>query len=305
MKSKLLFLLFLIFSLTSCSFDKMFLIPDKIEPEHTQKIIIRQAERIELDVNFSGTNYQPIISKDNMPFDLGYQIESVLFESTSGNILNGWLMKPTEPTETKAGILFLHGNAGSILNHFTLAHPLVKKGFQVFLFDYSGFGLSEGKATRKNVLKDAQSALDYIISRNEFKNLPLVIYGQSLGGNLAAVLGSRNRDKADAMVIEGAFSSHDDVAAHVTGLGFIARLFVREMYASEKAIKIWEKPLLVIHSTEDATVPYFMGETIFNNACEPKSFYAIDKPHICGPIYYTDSISNKIIKMINQDFLNR
>ena len=59
----------------------------------------------------------------------------------------------------------------------------MKFGFQIFLFDYSGYGFSEGKATRENIIKDATSALSYIINSDNIQNNKIVVYGHSLGGN--------------------------------------------------------------------------------------------------------------------------
>jgi len=280
----------------SCSFNKAFLQPTVFPQNITFAKQPTSKKNDTLVVLFSGATHQPTFTinrKDTLK--MNYTIESVNFKSADGNILNGWFLKPKN-AKAKITILHLHGNAGCLLDQYRAIAPLVKDTFQIFMFDYSGFGFSNGKPTRKNVLIDANSALDYLESRADVKNTKIVIYGQSLGGNLAPVLASERQNEIDGLVTEGAFSSHKDIAAHEVPI--LGRLFVKQGYSAKKAIRNFHKPYLLIHSREDKTVPFYMSKIIFKNANEPKEFYAIDKCHICGPTYYADSISIKIKNML-------
>ena len=215
MTHKILLLLFTITFLTSCSLNKMYLEPTKV-PAGAKKLTMKSATDTTL-VLFSEDNYQPTFlknGKDTIHFD--FTIESVLFESSNGNKLNAWLLKPKNEIPSIT-LLHFHGNAGFLISQYQAITPLIKHGFQIFMFDYSGFGFSEGKATRKNVLIDANSALSYVKNRPDIKNTKLVIYGQSLGGHLAAVVAEQRQSDIDGLVIEGAFSSHKDIAAETAG----------------------------------------------------------------------------------------
>lgn len=278
--------------LSACAFDKMFLFPDKLLPDKTYTIYLRGEEKDSILLKYNNDSSLAEISNAQP-----YSIENVFFTNKKGIRLNGLFYKPNKVNENFT-LLFLHGNAGNVLSHFSIVHHLALQGFQVLLFDYSGFGLSGGKATRKNALRDACAALDYLRSRKDVVNTNVVIYGQSLGGNMAPEVARLNKEKVRAVVIEGAFSSHDDIAAHATGLGFIAHMGVREEYSAINAVKKWHRPLLVIHSREDSIIPFQMGIKIFEKASEPKIFYAIDKPHIAGPVYYADSIAYKIKELL-------
>lgn len=282
--------------LTSCNFNKLFLIPAKI-PTDTKKISLYNNKGNEnVSVYFSGDNYQPTFIRNGKDtIDLGFTIESVVFKSSNGNKINGWFLKPKHPTPLVT-IIHFHGNAGNLLSQFELMSPFVKKGFQVFLFDYSGFGFSEGKATKNNVMTDALSVLDYIKSRPEIKNTKLIIYGQSLGGHLSIVVADKRQNDIDGLVIEGAFSSHKDIAANIAGI--FGRIIVKQNYCALKSIKNYKKPILVIHSTEDEVIPFKLGQKLFNNANEPKEFYEIRYSHIQGPLFYSDEISGKIKNML-------
>jgi len=282
--------------LGSCSFNGMFLQPTKV-PANAKKLSMK-TKTDTVFVAFDSISRQPGMfntKKEPIPFD--FDLESVVYTSSNGHKLNGWMMKPKgqQPAVT---ILHLHGNAGFLLSQYGAMSPLLKNGFQVFVFDYSGFGFSEGKATKKNVLTDALSTLDYVKGRGDVKGTKLVLYGQSLGGHLSAVVAAQREKDIDALVIEGAFSSHKDIgAATVPVLG---RIFVKQGYSAKRSIKNYHKPLLVIHSTEDEVIPFKMGQTIYAAGNDPKEFYEIKKCHICGPTYYPDEISERIKKMLEK-----
>ena len=213
----------------------------------------------------------------------------LLFHSCSFNKL---FLQPTKiPATTKKATLKAEKDTVTVYFSGETHQPS-------FMFDYSGFGFSEGKPTRVHVLADALAALDYIKTRQDVNNTKLVIYGQSLGGHLSAVVAAKRENDISGLVIEGAFSSHKDIGGHM--VPFFGKLFVKQGYSAIKSIKNFHKPLLVIHSTEDQTIPFYMGKKIFDNANQPKEFYEVKKCHICAPIFFTEEIADKIKKMLNE-----
>jgi len=290
-------LVILSFFLSGCSFNKAVLHPTKFQKTMTNVVWV-DSNTDTLCLYFSGNNHQPTTFLKNWKdtIVLGYTIESVLFKSTNGDTLNGWFLKSKNQTPTIT-LFQLHGNAGTLANYLQLS-SFLQYGFQIFMFDYSGFGFSQGKATRNSVLTDALSALDYLKTRQEVTGTKLVIYGQSLGGNLAPVVASKRQNEIDGLVIEGGFSSYKDIAAK--RYGFLGRILIAEKYSVLKSIKMYHKPLLSIHSREDKTVPFDLGKKLFDNAIEPKTFFEMAiKCHLCGSVYYSDEISQKIKSMLN------
>src|SRR3989344_688866 len=188
------FFLFVSILFSSCSFNKMFLVPYKI-PATTKKLrTIDHESKDTVYIYYSGNNFQPTFLKHKTDtIKTNYTIESVIFSSANGHKLNGWMMKQTN-SKHSATILHLHGNAGNLLYQYSAMTPLIDHNCQIFIFDYSGFGFSEGKATKKNVLTDALSALDYVKSREDVKNTKLVVYGQSLGGHCSAVVAEKKQN---------------------------------------------------------------------------------------------------------------
>lgn len=248
-------------------------------------------------IYFSGSNLQPEFKNArDEPKETNYSIESNFIKSSSGNDIHSWFVKPAN-TKPVATVLFLHGNAGNILSHISSVLPLVQQGYQVLIIDYSGFGFSSGNATRINARKDANAALRWLADQPGVKGRKLLVYGQSLGGHLAAVVAQENEAMIDGLIVEGAFSSHKDIAG--ARMSFLGRMLVKEQYSALEALPKLHKPVLVIHSTEDKVVPCRLGRKLYENANQPKEFYEIKHEHIEGPEYYADSISYKIRRMMN------
>lgn len=297
MLTKLRFLLMLLFQVvlfSSCSFNKLFLQPTVI-PARTTQLMYKSSGEDSILVQFSEASHQPVFLQnrtDTIAFD--FSIESVLYKSANGNQLNGWLMKPLD-TVVHHTIIHLHGNSGSIISQFKAIAPLVKQGFQVFTFDYSGFGFSAGKPTRNNVLIDALSTLDYIKTRTDINTTAVYLYGQSLGGHLSAVVAAERPGDISGLIAEGAFSSHKDIGGHMVKV--LGKIFVKQGYSAVKSIKEFHKPVLIIHSTQDEVVPFEMGKKIYDAANLPKEFYEVQKCHICAPQYYAKEIAEKIKNM--------
>src|SRR2546426_10629040 len=112
--------------------------------------------------------------------------ESVWFASRDGTRLHGWFM-PAQWGESKNAptILHAHGNAGNITSHIWFTEYLPKAGFNLFIFDYRGYGQSEGAArSRKPLIEDTHAALDAILARKDIDAARIGMYGQSLGGSI-------------------------------------------------------------------------------------------------------------------------
>ena len=300
---KLMSILLPVFSLfaSSCAYNNKFLSPRKYT-DSTRAVTFQRSGTDSSVVHYHGAPYQPLFLKNGRDtIVLNYTIESVLFKNRTGRQLNGWMLKPATGCTANATILHLHGNGGSLLGQFSAIRPLLEKGFQIFVFDYSGYGFSEGQATRKNLLSDGVDAVDYVKNREDVKNTKLVLYGQSYGGHLAACVAAKSEAAIDALVIEGGFSNHKDLAANGANkvIGFMSRIFVKEIYSGTRMIGGFHKRVLVIHSTEDKVIPFAMGQQLFNKANAPKQFFEIKGAHLAGPALYTEEIAGKIKAMVN------
>lgn len=277
--------------ITSCSFNKVFLAPDKLDITHEAFKTVYN-KKLDTLIIADAAYCQPyFINTENKTLDYPFTIKSIFFDSKSGNKLNAWIIT-NDSVYNEKNIIFFHGNAGNIVSQHKMMLPFVKAGYKVFMADYSGFGFSKGKATRKNVLLDGNSAVEYFTSLDADKTHQWIIYGQSLGGHLTPVVALANESLIDGIVVEGAFTSHHDIGANTAG--FIARILIAEKYSAKKAIKQFKKHVLIIHSTQDEIIPYAMGQKLFEVANEPKQFCQVDKCHVCGPIYFSEDILQKM-----------
>lgn len=300
--NKVIFITFITLAIlgTSCAYNNKFLAPKKYTPDTKQVTISKSATDSTVAV-YNGSPFQPVFLKNGIDtIDTGYIIESVLFTNRAGNKLNGWMLK-SKTVQATHTLLHCHGNAGSILGQFAAVKPLLKEGFQIFVFDYSGYGFSEGEATRKNLLTDAADAVVYLKTRADVKNKKLILYGQSYGGHLSACIAAKVQNDIDALVVEGGFSNHKDLSA--TGakpfIAFMSRIFVKEIYAATKEIRKFKKPVLIIHSSEDKVIPFAMGKKVFDKANTPKEFFEVKGEHLAAPALYTKEIGDKIKQMVN------
>jgi uncharacterized protein len=288
-------------SLSACNLTKQVLGPVKLSPI-TQEFTVKTFT--DTFVVHLPTNNQQIVftTNRNDTIDLGFTIENVYFKSKNGNMLNGWFLKPKNQTP-EITLLHFHGSGNFLGDHYKYISPLMKNSFQIFMFDYSGFGFSQGEATRENVVTDAVSALDYLKTREDVRETKLVIYGQSLGAYYSTVVGPIVQNNIDAMVMEAPITSFKDIAGDRVPI--IGSVIMKEGYHAEESIKDFHKPLLIIHSSEDKEAPFYMGKKIFDNANQRKEFYEIEKGHCLGPIYYTDEISERIGRIVNVKEINK
>jgi hypothetical protein len=245
--------------------------------------------------------YYPYKEITILPDTSSCRYEEVNFKTSGNHNINGWLIKPKNSSEKiKATVLFFHGNKGNIGYNLAPVILLARNGFQSLIFDYEGFGKSEGETSQETLLESGLAAVNYIRSREDVKQTKLILYGQSLGGHLACAVAAMCEEKEkspfDAFIIEGAFSSHDDIATyHGKRRYFLPGFFIRAVVPSRyDAINFIDKisvPKLIIHSAEDKVCPYYMGKKLFERAKEPKQFWEIQGKHVyCCRLYPADFV---------------
>ncbi|WP_373707861.1 alpha/beta hydrolase [Kaistella sp.] len=284
----LIFLLLLV----NCQVNKV-LLPTKNAIDKREFKWEEGKDLIELKV--AGENLQPYYFKNKDTLQHDFTIKSYYFKTESGRKINGWLLK-SKTEVPKISVFALHGNSGNLNSQYRRFIELTKYGFQIFLFDYPGFGYSEGKSTRANAVVDSYSVFDFFKNLDEIKNTPKVIYGQSIGGNFSIPVATRNQDDIEGLVLEGTFISFNAIANRKVPL--LGGLVIKENDDNRLNLKNFKKPVLIIHSKEDKLIPLEMGRQLYENANEPKEFFEIDRPHISGISYYGKEISEKIHQMI-------
>ncbi|MDD4965212.1 MAG: alpha/beta hydrolase [Gallionella sp.] len=222
--------------------------------------------------------YYPDSVLYSTPTSVGLKFENVEFTSSDGTRLTGWFIPATgyqDPKHAKGTVIHFHGNAQNISAQWQFVSWLPQRGFNVFVFDYRGYGKSQGTPDPKGVFEDSNAALNYVRSRKDVAPERLLILGQSLGGtNAIAVVGSGNRSGVKAMVIEATFYSYASIANDkIYGAGAL----VDDTYSAGRYIaNIAPIPLLLLHGTFDPVVPYAHSVRLFDKAREPKSMITVE-----------------------------
>jgi fermentation-respiration switch protein FrsA (DUF1100 family) len=236
--------------------------------------------------------FQPHRVQVLTPDKLGLAYEEVRFKTRDGLELYGWFIPAKGPP--LGTVLQLHGNAENISTHFTSLAWMPARGFNLFAFDYRGYGASEGTPTLEGAQRDIDAALGALLERNDIDRTRIVIYGQSLGGALAAyyVAHSSRRDRIRALILESAFSDYVDIAQEKFAdhwitwpFQWIPHLSVDDRFSPLPAMAdISPIPLLVLHGDQDLTVPMRHGKILFEAAREPKQLWIV---HGAGHIQTT------------------
>ena len=208
--------------------------------------------------------------------------EDVYFSSADGVMLHGWFFKARGTAQ--GTILVCHGNVENVSTHVKSDLWLIDAGYDLFIFDYRGYGRSEGTAEVKGVNLDAAAALETLLAR-----LPpgekVIVFGKSLGGAVAVytVANSPHKDRVEALVLDSAFSSYrriarEKIADSILGwpLQYPLSLLVNNRYSPEDNIKkLSPVPVLIIHGSEDEIVPQHHSRILYDAALEPKELWEL------------------------------
>lgn len=217
----------------------------------------------------------------------GVDFEEVIFTSPSGaksflsfsssssaardlNLV-GWYF-PYKNGEPDAVILYSHGNASNITS-FPRFAEMLRRRFRasVLVYDYRGYGKSEGSPSVKGILRDGRAAAEWLAAQEGIATADIVQWGQSLGGgvaiDLAAELGAR------ALIVESSFTSLPDMAKSKISSLLPAKTLLREELPGILSIAKFKGPVFVSHGKADAVIPFEQGERLFKAANEPKTFF--------------------------------
>jgi fermentation-respiration switch protein FrsA (DUF1100 family) len=199
---------------------------------------------------------------DWQPTDLG--VQDVFFSAEDGTKLHGWYCPVEKP---RCVVLMMHGNAGNITTRVSFLRYLQKIArVSVFIFDYRGFGRSEGTATVDGAVMDAEAAWIQVAELASVRKSDVVLMGESLGGAIAVRLASESSCRG--LVLQSTFSSLRKVAElHYPQLAWLVS---RNKLNSKAAISRHMGPTLISHGTADRTIHFECSKELFAAANEPR-----------------------------------
>ena len=204
----------------------------------------------------------------------GETFQEVWFQNSKKQKLHGCYFPyhKIDPQGTPVGtILYSHGNGENVSQLLNRAEKM-RSDFKcnVLVYDYAGYGKSEGNPTAPGVLDDGLAALTYLNQQEEIPTDQVIVWGFSLGGSVAVDLASKHKVKA--LIIESSFTSLAEMGRVVVPL-FPAEYLLWEQLSSIKKIGNVRCPVFISHGRADRTIPFSQGERLFEAANEPKTFF--------------------------------
>lgn len=235
--------------------------------------------------------YFPQRAHEVEPRDLGLAFEDLVLTAEDGVRIHAWYLPP--PGGARWTVLLAHGNAGNVSHRLDRTLLLQSRlGAAVLLFDYRGYGRSEGSPDEEGTYRDARAAYRWLVEEKRVPKDRLVLFGESLGSAVALDLALSRPCRA--LVLESPFASVPAMARAV--YPFLPLWpFVRTRYDNEGKVRRLAVPLLVLHGERDEVVPFAQGRRVFEAAPGPKRFHAIPRAghndtYVVGGDAYWDAV---------------
>lgn len=210
------------------------------------------------------------------PGDLGLPFRDVTIATDDGLRLHGWFVPAADAPAT---VLFCHGNAGDVGDRLETVRTLHDLGLALLIFDYRGYGRSEGSPSEAGFHADARATWRHLLEAEDLASDDVVVWGRSLGGAVAAELAAAVEPAG--LVLESTFTTAVDVARrHYPWLP--VRWLLRSRFDAARAVARADCPKLIMHSPQDEVVPYALGERLHRLAAPPKRFVTLTGDHNGG-----------------------
>jgi len=217
------------------------------------------------------------------PGQISLSYEDIHLQTSDGISLHGWYIPAPQPRGT---VLFLHGNAGNISHRLDSVRMFHRLGYSTLIFDYRGYGNSGGTPSEQGTYRDAEAAWRYLTEQLHVPSCRIVLFGESLGGAVAAWLATRQ--KPAALVIASGFTSVPDLGQQLYPY-LPVRWLARIRYDTRENLRFVAAPVLIAHSTEDDIIPFGHGRALFTAANPPKQFLELAGGHNDGFIFMREA----------------
>jgi uncharacterized protein len=238
--------------------------------------------------------YQPQRIVRYTPHDAQLNYEDVSLHTQDGVKISGWWI-PAE--QARGTVLFCHGNGGNVSSCLDTLLIINHLRLNALIFDYRGYGNSEGSPTEEGTYEDAEAAWNYLVKERKVSPDSIVIWGRSLGGAIAAMTAVKHR--AGIVIVESAFTSLKDLV-HDRMRWVPSWVLTNYDYDTRHYIKEVNVPVLVIHSPDDEMIPFHHGKNLYDSIRGPKAFSEIKGSHNLG---FIDSMA--VYESSINGFINR
>jgi fermentation-respiration switch protein FrsA (DUF1100 family) len=211
----------------------------------------------------------PSKGEHDTPEHLGIRYAALRIPTSDGEQIVAWQLEPDRP---KADIVYFHGNGGNLSLWLPVFAALNELGYRVLAIDYRGYGGSSGTPSEQGLYLDAQAAARYAVEHRTRAERPLVFWGRSLGGPVAAA--ATRAVRPDGLILESTFA---DKAAVVRSNVVLRALnvFASYRFATTELLRDFRQPTLVVHAERDTIVPFALGRDLFERLSGPKRFVTL------------------------------
>lgn len=217
--------------------------------------------------------YRPTSEIEQTPDAVGLDYDDVIFTGDDGLALSGWFVPAGVGVPV---VLICHGNGGNIGHRLATLRILHGLGLSAMVFDYRGYGRSQGTPNEEGTYRDAMAAWQYLVQKRKIAPESIFLLGRSLGGAVAAQLAGRVHPAG--LIVEGAFTSIGDLGQQMYPM-FPVRRLLRYRYDTRDAIGRAGCPVLIVHSRDDEVVPLSHAHQLHAAAREPKRLVELEGPH--------------------------
>ena len=236
------------------------------------------------------------------PAQFGIEYQDVYFKSIEGLDLHGWWFPARK--ESRALLLFLHGNAENISTHSAAVYWLTQHQYDVFIFDYRGYGLSQGVPDMDRSMTDIYQAFAYANKRNA-EGKKLFVMGQSLGASMGIYSIAQKPEGIDGAVFVSPFSDYREITRNMLAGSWLTWAFQWPLSLTisndyrplDYVRRLPEIPVLYLYSNEDRVIPSQQVKALYEHSNEPKEIEQIIGTH--NSIFSIESNREILLKYLN------
>ncbi len=230
---------------------------------------------------------------DATPGDVGLRFEDLKLTTPDGVAISAWYIPHDRP---RGSVIFCHGNAGNMADRLHDVKLLHAMGVNVLIFDYRGYGTSEGKPGEQGTYEDAVAAWDHLVDTRGESPQRIALFGRSLGGAVAIELARRRNP--GALIVESTFTNLADVGRiHYPFLP--VRWILKHRYDSIDKIGAIACPKLFFHGTGDTLIPIDLARKLFAAAAEPKEFVETPGGHSDAGFTYSPKYTDRLAAFLD------
>lgn len=224
------------------------------------------------------------------------------FKSNDGTKIHGWYI--TQPGARKT-FLVSHGNGGDLVYRLPIVEALASSGESMFLYDYQGYGKSDGKPTPEGIVQDGVGAYDYLVNEKMVAAKDIILYGESLGCSVSTAIGQAR--PVNGIVLQSGFSTITDAARDKLPWFHLYPdiAFPQRFLDNVTAYKTQHPPLLLLHGIDDWILPCTYSQKIFDSAVEPKELVLVPNCSHNDVFGQSKAISTKAINVFVQKLISQ